>query len=922
MKTQIPYKFALALALMPGLPASLLAQTTPAPAAGDQPVVLEKFTVNTDRDQGYVAVDSLAGGRQNSPIRVTPASMSSLTAQFIADLNITDLNDALKWSLNTVPTTDRGGFTGGTGGDVFNYWSISSRGGQSVQGGNPPTKNYFPLYVIVDMYNVDRIEFDQGPNSILFGIGDIGGAVSSYTKTARFDKNFQNINAQVTSHGGYRGTIDINQSQGNFAMRLNAVGANEKGWRDGDNNKKMGATLTSTWKFNQENSSIRFEIEGWKQRKNIYTASYVDRASLWNGTTVANTWGETVAGAGDNPLQVQGAPGVQGMSDWGLNPYPVLVAGSNKIVDWSKGIRSMGTQSVGVGAILRPDTFSFNGQTIMALPSREFAIAPSDAYLKPEQMNMTLTFNHRFDEHWDLEVAGYYYVDAQYAKNYEAASQANYDLNKQQPDGSPNPNFGKLYSDFFLNKQVQNHWVKEIRSQLSYRFDANPFNVPLKQVFSVSAGQQATEYDARQYNAQDISTDATPWNEANTGQKLVWGRMYWDQPQASFNAEENGVRYTAWPTNWYDFDSRQTIKFGAFYSQSRLWDDRLSITGGIRRDEYEVTKVGLRGPVNNPVNGEGAGNTYSIGAIGYVTEWLGLIVNKSKNYQPAAGGLAPSLFGEIRGASFGEGDNYGVRISTKDSKYYAQVTYYESEATDVIGGDSPGFQGIWEEYIRAGGTKRDIGPAGQIVGTSAAMQYTTVYDVAYEGWEFELVANPTKNLRLQVHYAKPEGQKTNNGLEGVEYYAQHIADWRAVASATGTTQQQQLHATLNQAETNMAIWANPTLAAGVPRDHWNAFATYTFTDGALQGWDFGFGATHAGARQVTQTNSTTAFTTYSGLIGYTTKHQFFGRRMNTRYQLNIDNMFGEDLLVYRTFDSFDYNFVPPRRFTLSVALGF
>lgn len=419
-----------------------------------------------------------------------------------------------------------------------------------------------------------------------------------------------------------------------------------------------------------------------------------------------------------------------------------------------------------------------------------------------------------------------------------------------------------------------------------------------------------------------LNGDATPWNADNWASKLVWGRVYWDQAQNGFNAPSNLVRYTPLPFNWYDFDSKQTVKYGAAYSQSRLWDDRLTVTAGWRRDTYDVWKLGLRGVGNTPVVGDGGGNTYSLGAIGYVNDWLGILANKSKNFQPAAGGLAPSLFGETRGASFGEGENYGLRVSTKDHRYYAQLTYYKSAATDVIGGDNPDFQAIWTNYIKGGGTKRDIGPAGQIVGTDAQMQYNTVYDVEYKGWEVEVIANPTPNLRLQIHYARPEGKKTHNGLEGVDYYKQHVADWRAVANATGTAEQQTLNSLLNQAETNFAIWGTPTLAAQVPKDQWNAWGTYTFTEGAIRGFDLGFGVTHAGARQITQTQRSTAFETYSTLIGYSTRFNAFGRRMNTRFQLNVDNLFGNDTLVFRTFDTYDYNFIPPRKLTFSASVQF
>ncbi|HLP25782.1 MAG TPA: hypothetical protein VK477_08900, partial [Acidobacteriota bacterium] len=72
-------KLALPLAAMLALTPMLLAQTVaPAsdPKTDDGVVQLETFVVNTDRDIGYVAVDSLAGGRTNTPIKLTPAAMS------------------------------------------------------------------------------------------------------------------------------------------------------------------------------------------------------------------------------------------------------------------------------------------------------------------------------------------------------------------------------------------------------------------------------------------------------------------------------------------------------------------------------------------------------------------------------------------------------------------------------------------------------------------------------------------------------------------------------------------------------------------------------------------------------------------------------------------------------------------------------
>ena len=56
-----------------------------APTAGEV-VQLAPFQVSTDRDVGYVASSSLAGSRLNSPLRDSPASISVMTAEFLADI--------------------------------------------------------------------------------------------------------------------------------------------------------------------------------------------------------------------------------------------------------------------------------------------------------------------------------------------------------------------------------------------------------------------------------------------------------------------------------------------------------------------------------------------------------------------------------------------------------------------------------------------------------------------------------------------------------------------------------------------------------------------------------------------------------------------------------------------------------------------
>jgi len=117
----------------------------------------------------------------------------------------------------------------------------------------------------------------------------------------------------------------------------------------------------------------------------------------------------------------------------------------------------------------------------------------------------------------------------------------------------------------------------------------------------------------------------------------------------------------------------------------------------------------------------------------------------------------------------------------------------------------------------------------------------------------------------------------------------------------------------------------PTLAGSVIKSMWNVFATYSFTDDTLKGLDVGFGASYLGGRQIDQKNRTTAYTTESLLLGYSKTIHALGEKLHTRFQLNVDNLFGNDTLVYQSYNgtqAMDYNFIPPRKFTLSASVEF
>ncbi|HUG10728.1 MAG TPA: TonB-dependent receptor plug domain-containing protein, partial [Opitutaceae bacterium] len=318
MKTKNLLLVTSAIALTLGTQVPLWAQTAaPSDASSDvegEVVVLESFYVTSETDRGYIAVDSLAGGRVNTPIKLTPSAMSSLTRAFIEDVGIQNVRDALRWSPNVVPADLS---VGKQLANPFNNWDYNFRGaGQSLQGGAGPTRNYFTFYTAADSYNVDRIEFDRGPNSILFGVGTVGGVLSTYTKVPRLDKNFANITAIFDDNESMRFELDLNRRVSDrLAIRLNALYDRNRGWRKNDKNDMQAVDLAILFKLT-ERTSFRVELEKAKSEVTLISSTFGDGVSRWDGISVSDTWGAPTGGTGTQPSQSAG---------WWTSPYNVWI---------------------------------------------------------------------------------------------------------------------------------------------------------------------------------------------------------------------------------------------------------------------------------------------------------------------------------------------------------------------------------------------------------------------------------------------------------------------------------------------------------------------------------------------------------------------------------------------------------------------
>ncbi|MCR6654688.1 MAG: TonB-dependent receptor plug domain-containing protein [Opitutus sp.] len=194
------------------------AQTAPAASSApsdDETIVLSPFVIESSQDDGkYRATETLGGSRIRTNLRDIASPFSVVTSQFLQDTGSTDNQSLLTYTTNT----EVGGLLGNWGG-FGNSQGVSDRGSLLSPQSNTRvrgldsadnTRNFFLTDIPWDSYNIDRVEIQRGPNSILFGVGSPAGIINANTVQARFDGNRGKVENQFSKHNSLRWTLDYN----------------------------------------------------------------------------------------------------------------------------------------------------------------------------------------------------------------------------------------------------------------------------------------------------------------------------------------------------------------------------------------------------------------------------------------------------------------------------------------------------------------------------------------------------------------------------------------------------------------------------------------------------------------------------------------------------------------------------------------
>lgn len=598
------------------------APASSAPAAADSDaVVMTPFTVATDKDEGFVAAASLAGGRLTTELRDTPIAYSVLTRDFLDALNLFDQEQALTWSVGAyMPTTD-----------VANYRYFNNEGGSSIVSRGvqtaSPQRNFFLLGLNSDTFSQERIDFARGPNALLIGTSGLGGTVVTMTKQARTDRAFTSASQVIGSWNRFRTSFDINRPiNSKVAVRANLIWQEADTWRDLEFDHRHGAHFTVTYRPFRD-TRVRAEYEYYRRNALDGRENVTDRLSGWDGVTTVAAPLATLADADARGLARNGSS---------TAAYPVYIPGSDpdSILNWGNTWKTQGgaaTAAVPVGgrlalssanlginnggivnSVYSPDLLfglARRGANFVA-PNRRTVIAPADyPALQYGFQDAAFFIDHRQGRHLFLEAA-VHYADAEKVTEYLVArtlSEAMIDVNRTLPNGTPNPNFLQVYGDSITGHTHFRNINTEGRIAAALVFDQTRWGDFRANV--IAGGRNTKSYTSQLTEVMNRSTDP----RVRSRDDSFTYRYYWNDPKKPFTIPER-VTYTdpiAGTARSYDVDtvidlfrpgnqrwSHTRFNFVQAAANARLLQGRLNLIAGARRDDFRLDNFTLNGSAN------------------------------------------------------------------------------------------------------------------------------------------------------------------------------------------------------------------------------------------------------------------------------------------------------------------------------------
>jgi hypothetical protein len=373
------------------------------------------------------------------------------------------------------------------------------------------------------------------------------------------------------------------------------------------------------------------------------------------------------------------------------------------------------------------------------------------------------------------------------------------------------------------------------------------------------------------------------------------------------------------------------LNFTLGYRRDRVTNDNLSnIANGTAANDYQIIMGGT-----NPATGanqagfhsvlttfrtsknvdlvtypfKNMGESGSLSTAARIFRPLGFVVNFSQNFQipptgnPLVSGLRPA-------PPFSETLDLGLRYSIPGGIAYATLSHYDTDQIGQLSAmqNTGNIQNIWRNLGYTDDGHYNFG------------NYRDTSDRKLNGWEFEVTANPSRNLTLTANFSRPTVKNVVERKDLQAYVAENMAEWKAgAARAAGTVfngrtiiDPQVITNEILNIENSLNGLTTGTIGNGA-RKRINVAGSYRFTEGKLRGIGVNAGINYRGEIKSGSRDARLKFRTTSPTIAQTREAAFdylyvpstivytmganYTRRFGkytTRFQVNVTNPFDTD----------------------------
>jgi outer membrane receptor protein involved in Fe transport len=895
-------------------------------------VYLSPFVVETSKDVGYLAQNSLAGSRLNSSLMDTGAAISVLTPEFLSDIGATNMKDVILFSNNSVPEF---------GDSATNYngnpmvgnseWQLRIRGLDASY-----ARNFFQTYVPTDFYNVSRVDQSRGPNSILFGFGSAGGIVNTSTKQASLMDIPTELSMTLGSWNHHRETIDTNivLVEDTLAVRLNAVGEDQDSWRDFEYYRSERYDLAATWKVSR-NSTLRAEFEkGNVQDSVARTWLLIDQTlawrnagsptfddAQWSSDVVTQTWS-------DHIVYIENDGTVR---DWEGRPYTY-----SSSQNWSHlamtsanlALFPTSTNTAGTGAQRETDYDTFG---------LWYEISPI------ENLDIELAYSHQKSEFLGYDPNAGNLTTYAYLGD---ASSLMADASKWTPEvWTANPYEGQYYLENNWTRRTIENEADDYRVTASYELDLG--SAGRHRIATMLSRSERTSLNLEECEVLDYGNTS----KAEADENRLFRRYYITTgdstlirvPTWKTAVEYNGVG-TTWVPNQEINNADQTLDTMMLALQSFFFRESLVTTIGARHDSFDTsshaTVRGADGVLtldeSESVSHTFDADTFTFGAVYHATDWLSIYANQSNNRNLP--NVNQHLIGyDVPPMPEGTGIDFGVKLNLFGGKLYATINYYETDFEKVT---------EWGDIEAKCTTLNNrvlnkLVADGLITQSDADARYMNadsyLYDRKSDGWEFEVIANPDEHWRITANFSICNVVKDNIMSEVVAWRDEATAYWRTKVTDAYLLGQGDWDTLGNQIG-----WMNDYIdgetafngrrARGEREFGSSLYARYLFTTGMLKGLYLGGGVRYQSENSVDYDGETLIqgndLFLVDAMAGYDFTISDGEDPVTASIQLNISNLLDNDDYQIYTVAWWDSS-IPeriglqePREVTLSAKISF